>query len=36
MERLAVPGVPVLGPLMLALMAMLVAGAGGLALARRP
>ena len=36
MERLAVPGVPVLGPLMLALMAMLVAGAGGVALARRP
>ncbi len=35
LARLAVPGVPVLGPLLLALTAILVAGAGGLALARR-
>jgi hypothetical protein len=35
MARLAVPGIPALGPLTLALTAMLVAGAGGLALARR-
>ena len=36
MARMAVaPGIPALGPLTLVLMAMLVAGAGGLALARR-
>jgi hypothetical protein len=35
MARLAVPAIPALGPLTLALTALLVAGAGGLALARR-
>jgi hypothetical protein len=35
MARLAVPGIPALGPLTLVLTAILVAGAGGLALARR-
>jgi hypothetical protein len=34
--RLAVPRIPTLGPSMLVLMAILVAGVGGLALARRP
>jgi hypothetical protein len=31
----ALPGIPALGPLTLLLMAVLVAGVGGLALARR-
>jgi hypothetical protein len=35
MERLALPKVPALGPMALVLMAVLVAGVGGLALARR-